>query len=248
MPPDPLVSWVATHVGTVRKHNEDSFVDRGDLGLWAVADGAGGHARGDVASRMVADALNGVPPDLSATEMLAEVRQRMTDTNAALRLAESGAAISASTVVILIARHDHFACLWAGDSRAYLLRDGVMTQVTRDHSLVQELVDAGHISAEEAETHPNANVITRAIGSDDELELDKVTDRLLPGDRFLLCSDGLCKTLPEALLGRLLATPVGPADLLIAATLEHRGRDNVTAVVVDVPAVLVWPVSNFLPD
>ncbi len=229
-----FVSWAATHVGTVRKHNEDSLVDRSDLGLWAVADGAGGHSRGDVASRMVADALEGLPPSLSASEVLSEVRQRMTDTNAALRASVTPPQISASTVVVLIARGEHYACLWAGDSRAYLLRGGTMTQVTRDHSLVQEMVEAGAIRAEDAESHPNANVITRAVGSGDELDLDKVTDRLLPGDRFLLCSDGLCKTLPDALTAELLASSGDPTGNLIQATLEHHGRDNVTAVVVDV--------------
>jgi len=229
-----FISWAATHVGTVRKHNEDSFVERGDLGVWAVADGAGGHARGDVASRMVAEALEGLPSNLTPAEVLAEIRKRMTETNTALRASTAPDEISASTVVILIARGDHFACLWAGDSRAYLLRDGVMTQITRDHSLVQEMVEAGAIKAEDAESHPNANVITRAIGSEDDLDLDKVSDRLMPGDRFLLCSDGLCKTLPEQMLAELLAIADDPAERLIEATLRHRGRDNVTAVVVDV--------------
>jgi serine/threonine protein phosphatase Stp1 len=230
------MSWAATHVGTVRKHNEDAYVDRCDLGLWAVADGAGGHKRGDVASRMVVEALEAIPPNLSATEVLAEVRQRMSDINAALRENIDGEPydISASTVVILVARADHFACLWAGDSRAYLLRDGQMIQVTRDHSLVQELVDAGEIEADQAENHPNANIITRAVGSDDDLELDKMSNRLAPGDRFLLCSDGLCKTVPEAELAVLLASPTSPAERLIEATLALQGRDNVTAVVVDV--------------
>jgi serine/threonine protein phosphatase Stp1 len=232
-----FMSWAATHVGTVRKHNEDSLVDRCDLGLWAVADGAGGHAKGDVASRMVAEALEAIPPDLSATEVLAEVRQRMADTNTALRsFQKQEHDITATTVVILVARADHFACLWAGDSRAYLLRDGQMVQITRDHSLVQELVDAGEISADEAESHPNANIITRAVGSGDDLELDKVSNHLVPGDRFLLCSDGLCKTLPEVELAALLATANAPATRLIEATLAHRGRDNVTAVVVDILA------------
>jgi serine/threonine-protein phosphatase Stp1 len=234
---DRFRSWAATHVGTVRKHNEDSLVDRRDLGLWAVADGAGGHAKGDVASRMVAEALEAIPPDLSAGEMLTEVRQRMADVNAALRsFRKQENDISATTVVILVARGDHFACLWAGDSRAYLLRDGQMAQISRDHSLVQELVNAGEISAEQAESHPNANVITRAVGSGDELELDKVSNRLMSGDRFLLCSDGLSKTLPEAELAALLATPDAPATRLVEATLARRGRDNLTAVVVDILA------------
>ncbi|HET6610194.1 MAG TPA: protein phosphatase 2C domain-containing protein [Rhodopila sp.] len=229
-----FVSWASTHVGTVRKHNEDSLVDRSDLGLWAVADGAGGHSRGDVASRMAAQALEGIPPNLSASDVLAEIRQRMQETNAALRASVAPPQISATTVVVLIARGDHYACLWAGDSRAYLLRNGTMAQVTRDHSLVQEMVEAGAIRAEDAESHPNANVITRAVGSGDELDLDKITDRLLPGDRFLLCSDGLCKTLPDSLTAELLASSEDPSEKLIQATLEHRGRDNVTAVVIDI--------------
>ncbi len=232
---DRFTCWATTHVGTVRNHNEDALVNRPDLGMWAVADGAGGHARGDVASRMVVEALESIPPGLPASEMLVEIRQRMTETHAALlgppEIARRD--ISATTVVVVIARGDHFACLWAGDSRAYLLRDGVMTQITRDHSLVQEMVDAGAIRAEDAESHPSANVITRAVGADGELELDKVTSRLQAGDRFLLCSDGLCKTLSDAETAVLLAG-AAPSEHLIAATLEHRGRDNVTAVVFEV--------------
>ncbi len=235
-----FISWASTHVGTVRSHNEDALVNRPDLGLWAVADGAGGHSRGDVASKMIVEALEAIPPGLTAGEMLLEVRQRVTEAHEALRGSpdDENHVISASTVVVLIARGDHFACLWAGDSRAYLLRDGQMTHVTKDHSLVQELVDAGAITAEEAETHPSANVITRAVGSDGDLDLDKVTSNLMPGDRFLLCSDGLCKTVPEHEIADLLATPPpeGPAEPLIAATLKHRGRDNVTAVVMEVIA------------
>ena len=228
-----FASWAATHVGTVRKHNEDSLVDRSDLSLWAVADGAGGHSRGDVASQSVKAALESLTGDMTPGEVLAEVRQRMADVNATLRASVQPPEICATTVVVLIARGEHYACLWAGDSRAYLLRDGVMTQVTRDHSLVQEMVEAGALRAEDAESHPNANVITRAVGSGDELDLDKVTDRLVPGDRFLLCSDGLCKTIPDSLTAKLLASN-DPAENLIQAALEHRGRDNVTAVVVDV--------------
>ncbi len=229
-----FASWATTHPGSVRRHNEDALVDRPDLGLWAVADGAGGHAHGDVASRMVANALEALPPDLSATQMTAAVRQRMIDVNAALRGDPGAQDLSASTVAILIARGNHFACLWAGDSRIYRLRDGIMTQITHDHSLVQELVDIGEISAEDAELHPNANIITRAVGAEDDMQLDSVTGGLRPNDRFLLCSDGLCKTLPEAMLGRLLAEPADPAAGLIKASLMRRGRDNITAVVVDV--------------
>jgi protein phosphatase/serine/threonine-protein phosphatase Stp1 len=229
-------SWATTHAGNVRRHNEDALLDRRDLGLWAVADGAGGHARGDVASRMVIETLAAIPPDLGASEMLAEVRQRIAAAHAELQAMHNGEDISATTVVVLIARDGHFACLWAGDSRAYLLRANELVQITHDHSMVQELLDASVISPAEAEGHPNANIITRAVGAEGELELDTVTDRLQPGDRFLLCSDGLCKELPAAALAELLAgnAPRSPTERLVQAALLRPARDNITAVAVEV--------------
>jgi protein phosphatase/serine/threonine-protein phosphatase Stp1 len=232
-------SGSATHNGAVRKYNEDRLVDRAELGLWAVADGAGGHQAGEVASGMIADALNAIPSGLAASEMLAQVRLRIGDVHAALcteAAARGPSTVIASTVVILIATGSHFACLWAGDSRVYLLRHGEMRQITRDHSLVQELVEQGNIRPEDAEGHPHANVITRAVGAEAELfELDKVSGQLLAGDRFLLCSDGLCKTLSDPELGQLLASGGGPdiTDAMIAAALARQVNDNVTAVVVE---------------
>jgi protein phosphatase/serine/threonine-protein phosphatase Stp1 len=225
-----------------RKHNEDTYVDRPDLGLWAVADGAGGHHAGEVASGMIRESLEAIPPGLSASELLAEVRNRIEMTHDALRAEAERRGpdvIIASTVVVMLARNDFFACLWAGDSRAYLLRDGVLQQITRDHSLVQELVESGVIRPEEAEHHPRANVITRAVGAElDDFLLDKVSGRIQLGDRFLLCSDGLCKTVPEhelaALLGEKGSPP--PPDTLIAAALALNASDNVTAVMVEAAA------------
>ncbi len=227
-------SWANSHPGAVRAHNEDSFVDRPDIGLWAVADGAGGHDAGELASGMLKEELEAIPPGLSASELLAQVRLRVEDVHQALRekAAERGPrSVIASTLVVLLARDGHYACLWAGDARAYLLRDGVIVQVTRDHSLVQELVDAGAITAEEAEGHPRANVITRAIGAAEALELDKVSNRLVVGDRFLLCSDGLNKTLSDVELAGLLSDP-DPAERLIAEALARRASDNITVVAI----------------
>jgi protein phosphatase/serine/threonine-protein phosphatase Stp1 len=236
-----LRSWAMTHPGMKRSHNEDTFVNRPDLGIWAVADGAGGHSAGEVASGMIAEALEAMPPGLSAAELLAEVRVRIRSTHDALReeaLRRGEHVTIASTVVVMLARNEHFACLWAGDSRAYLLRNGELRQITRDHSLVQELVDAGVVRAEDAEKHPRANVITRAVGADleDAFDLDKVSDRLMPGDRFLLCSDGLCKTLPADELAQLLGADTGvpPPQALVAAALTMNASDNVTAVTVEV--------------
>jgi protein phosphatase/serine/threonine-protein phosphatase Stp1 len=233
-------SWAMTDVGAVRKHNEDNMLCRPDLGLWVVADGAGGHDSGEVASGMIVAELDRLPAHLSGAEVLAEVRLTLARVHAALR-AEAAArgpnAMIASTFIALILRDRHFACLWAGDSRAYLLHRGVLRQISRDHSLVQELVDSGNLAPEDAERHPHANIITRAVGADTEvLELDKVIGQAEPGDRFLLCSDGLSKTLSEAEISSLLAAPDGvpPPELLIAAALAHRVNDNVTAVVVEV--------------
>ena len=237
-----LRSWATSHPGMKRKHNEDTYVDRPDLGLWAVADGAGGHHAGEVASGMIRESLEAIPPGLSASELLAEVRNRIEMTHDALRAEAERRGpdvIIASTVVVMLARNDFFACLWAGDSRAYLLRDGVLQQITRDQSLVQELVESGVIRPEEAEHHPRANVITRAVGAElDDFLLDKVSGRIQLGDRFLLCSDGLCKTVPEHELAALLGEKGGPPppDTLIAAALALNASDNVTAVMVEAAA------------
>jgi len=228
-------SWSVSHPGSVRTHNEDALVDRPEIGLWAVADGAGGHDAGEVASGMLKASLEAIPPGLSASELLAQVRLRVADVHQALREAAEARgprSIIASTLVVLLARDGHFACLWAGDARAYVLRDGTLTQVTRDHSLVQELIEAGAITPEEAEGHPRANVITRAVGAAEELELDKVSNRLAAGDRFLLCSDGLNKTLSDPELAALLAGPA-PAEMLVDTALSRRATDNVTVVAIE---------------
>lgn len=234
-----LRSWATTHPGMKRKHNEDAYVDRPDLGLWAVADGAGGHHAGEVASGMIRESLEAIPAGLSASELLSEVRTRIEMTHEALRAEaqkRGSDVIIASTIVVMLARNDYYACLWAGDSRAYLLRDGALQQITRDHSLVQELVESGVIRPEEAEHHPRANVITRAVGADlDDFALDKVSGRIQVGDRFLLCSDGLCKTVPDGELASLLGDSAGvpPPETLVAAALALNASDNVTAVAVE---------------
>lgn len=231
-------SCAATHAGTADRLNEDAYVNRPDLGLWAVADGAGGHASGEIASAEVATILQSIDPGLSASEMLIEVRSRLEATHARLlsEASRHGAgAMVATTVVVLMARDDHFACLWAGDSRAYLLRGQALTKITRDHSLVQVLVENGTISEAEAARHPQANVITRAVGADiDLLELDKRTGQLQAGDRLLLCSDGLSKTLPEELLAELLSgDDETAAERLVTAALMAKVTDNVTALTID---------------
>ncbi len=230
-------SGAATHAGAANRLNEDAYVNRPDLGLWAVADGAGGHESGEIASAEVAGLLQTIDSGLSAAEMLVEVRSRLEAAHTRLHAEASrhgDGAMVATTVVVLLARDDHFACLWAGDSRAYLLRDHTLTKITRDHSLVQALVESGTISEAEAIGHPQANVITRAVGADsDVLELEKRTGQLMAGDRLLLCSDGLSKTLPEERLAELLSgDEAGGAARLVMAALSAQGTDNITAVTI----------------
>jgi serine/threonine protein phosphatase PrpC len=234
-----IVSASATHVGGVRKHNEDACLDRPDIGLWVVADGMGGHQAGDVASRLIIESLGEIPPPTDAVSFITEVRARLRDSN--LRLLEEarsrGAdAVVGSTVVALLAFGTFFACLWAGDSRLYRLRHGEFRQISRDHSQVQEMVDAGMLSQEAAEHHPYANIITRAVGTSAELELDKLTDRLATDDIFLLCSDGLSKMVGDDEIAAVLhRTPLTMApQALIDAALAHGGKDNVTVITVQI--------------
>ncbi len=232
-------SFADTDTGMRRQHNEDCYVNRPDLGLWAVADGAGGHQAGDVASAMIRDALDAITPERDATTLRAEVRARLQEVPDTLRAqaAERGeGAMLASTAVVLLARGKHYAALWAGDSRIYLRRDCVLSRITRDHSRVQEMVDAGILQPDEAETHPQANIITRAVGAGAEpVAVDKVIGDIRPGDCFLLCSDGLSKTLTDDEIATYLSHPedISPSKRLMAAALLKGASDNVTAVVVE---------------
>jgi protein phosphatase/serine/threonine-protein phosphatase Stp1 len=230
-----LISHAATHPGAVRPRNEDAVLERPDIGLWVVADGAGGHGSGDVASTAIVDGLATVPPGLSAAELLAQVRITLTGVHHELQAEaerRGPGRILASTVVVMLARGEHFAMLWAGDSRAYLLRNGALTRVTRDHSLVQELVDQGTLSEDEAEHHPQANVITRAIGAQGELELDKVSGRIVEGDRYLLCTDGLFKTMSEAEIAAMIAGG-SDATAIVTEAVQRGARDNVSVIALD---------------
>jgi serine/threonine protein phosphatase Stp1 len=228
-----------THVGLRRKLNEDALLSSAERGLWAVADGMGGHEAGEVASAMVVEALSGLEGDGDARTRAAAAVAALEDANDRLRqLARSFTEdrTIGSTVVGLVADARTYTCFWAGDSRAYCARDGAILQLTRDHSLVQELVDAGMLSSEEADEHPNSNIITRAVGADAHVHIDTVTGDLQTGDVFLLASDGLTRLVEDdELLTRLSGPDVdATADDLIALALERGGPDNVSVIIVRV--------------
>ena len=230
-----------SHVGMVRAINEDACLAMPELGLWAVADGMGGHEAGDVASQMIVETLQEIPLPLTWPDFLNSVREALYDVNRRLR-EESAQHYQhrtiGSTVVVLLAHEHQCACLWVGDSRIYRLRNGQLEQLTRDHSHVQELVDQGLLTPEEAHRHPLANVITRAVGSADDLQIDEVVYPLQVGDLFLLCSDGLNKTVPDEEIARLLAHSNHNCQEAVKAfihlALMRDANDNVTTIVVNI--------------
>ncbi|MEO3433933.1 protein phosphatase 2C domain-containing protein [Inquilinus sp. CAU 1745] len=230
-----FVSAAATHVGKVRKLNEDSFLDRADLGLWVVADGMGGHSAGDFASQTIVGMLDSIPFPLDATGFEGDVVSLLNAAHRRLREESARRELRqpiGSTVVALLAHNGDFRCLWAGDSRLYRLRDKTLSQVSRDHSHVQEMVDNGVLSVEEAAAHPSANVITRAVGAYDELILDRTGDRLEPDDIFLLCSDGLNRMVSDAEIESILAHEYidEAVPIMIDLAVERGASDNVTVV------------------
>ena len=229
----------ATHTGLVRQLNEDAVLERPEIGLWALADGMGGHAQGDVASQTVMAVLQRMrpAPDLSTFVEFAE--HQITQANDyLLKLAQRGPETIGTTVVTLIAQGAHCAFLWAGDSRLYRWRRGWLQQLTTDHSKVSEYVKLGLITASEANSHPDGNLITRAVGATGNLRLECNLEALEAGDRFLLCSDGLSKHVEFQSIANLLGEGVieRVPHKLIDATLKAGASDNVTVCAVEITA------------
>jgi serine/threonine protein phosphatase PrpC len=230
-------SAALTDKGNVRSHNEDSVLELPDTGLWVVADGMGGHKAGDVASRMIVEVLAGVARKSPPSALLDEVEDRLQEVNAKLYAdsLQNDAGMSGSTVVALLAFERHCLSLWAGDSRAYRSRQGTFVQITRDHSEVQEMLDGGELTAENAgSAGVSNNVITRAVGGAQDLYLDIELRELRNNDRYLLCSDGLYKELSEEDMARHVADndPEGACQALMKQALRGTCNDNVSAIVV----------------
>ena len=227
--------WGArSDVGCVRPHNEDSYLVQSPL--FCVCDGMGGHAAGEVASSIAVETIAKTAPQSADAARLAAAVEAANAAviEAALNgLGKPGMGCTATCAYI---ENDTLAIAHVGDSRAYLLHEGTLIRVTRDHSYVEELVDAGEITADEARVHPNRSVITRALGSDPAMYADHFTLHIEEGDRLILCSDGLSSMIPDSDIGNI-ATQSSTAqicvDNLVDAALAAGGHDNVTVVVVD---------------
>ncbi|MGH9036972.1 MAG: Stp1/IreP family PP2C-type Ser/Thr phosphatase, partial [Acidimicrobiia bacterium] len=223
-----------TDVGRGRPANEDTFLVDHDDRLYAVADGMGGHRAGEVASATAIDALqaafaDGAPLDQAVGEANAAVFAKA---SANLDMRGMGTTLTAAALL-----DDHRVLLGhVGDSRAYLMRGGGVTQITEDHSLVEQLVREGRLSPEEAASHPQKAIITRALGIDPEVEVDTYPVDLRPGDRLLLCSDGLTNMLADTAIAGVLrrqSDPQAAAEQLVDLAYEAGGDDNITVVVID---------------
>lgn len=225
---------IDSHTGNVRKLNEDSFEAAPDIGLWLVADGVGGHESGEVASELTRSTISSSyrqRGDLvkAVEEAHTVVCKAITD--------KAGGANMASTVVALTLQGLDFQIAWVGDSRAYLW-NGALRLLTRDHSVVEEMVSSGEITREEGDTHPSRHIITRCIGmaSNSPIQVASLSGTLVPGESLLLCSDGLNDSVSGELIANIMSS-VPAADgrvaELIAAALKGGGRDNITVAVID---------------
>jgi len=230
----------ATDVGRVRSNNQDQFVARDDVGLWAVADGMGGHRGGEVASEIACDMV-ARSFDRHTIDGLVEAIEQAN--NAVFRAGASDpdlTGMGTTIVALAVVEHDDdelLAIANVGDSRGYRWSEGELDQLTTDHSLVADLVREGSLSPDEAAVHPQRNILTRVLGVYDDVPVDAFAVEPRHGDRYLLCSDGLFNEVPEddiAAVLRRVPDPADAADELVRQAREAGGRDNITVVVVDV--------------
>jgi protein phosphatase len=225
----------ASHVGLVRDRNEDNYLVRPEAGIWAVADGMGGHNHGDLASDTVIKALQSIDGASSAEELLAVCENRIFEANSRLRELghQCDDAIIGTTVAVLLVFDGYFACIWCGDSRIYLIRQGIIAQMSCDHTEVQDLITRGVLTAEEAVTWSGSNAITRAIGALDSPELEMRSGPIDMGDIFVLCTDGLTRHVQDNEILSVVTNsgPQTACDQLVQLTLDRGAFDNITVIV-----------------
>ena len=229
-------SGSCSHVGRVREVNEDACLEQPGRGLWAVADGMGGHALGEFASRLAIYSLTDLAPSPDLAHYVALAQERLQAANRRLRdeAARRDVPLIGTTIAALLVAQRECACLWAGDSRIYLYRNGRLRQLTRDHSEVEAARSRRARKADDTLHLPASNVITRALGAEDTIAIDCETIEVVDGDVFLLCSDGLSNEVADAAIEQALlpGNCRQAPQALIDLALEHGGRDNITAVVV----------------
>ena len=231
-----------SHPGKVRTNNEDAMFASASLGIFAVADGMGGHERGEWASAAIVDGLREVPGQGDFDTLLDTVSSAIHAANATIYAEAQDKHVSmGSTAVALVLKDARFAVMWAGDSRCYVLRDGALHQLSRDHTRVQEMLDRGLLTQEQSVGHPMGHVLSRAVGVGQDVELDGIADEASAGDVFLLCSDGLYGVVSDEEIAGMMsnASLVDAASALIELCLTRGAPDNVTVVLVRVSEITV---------
>ena len=228
----------SSHVGRVRSMNEDAYAVTDQV--FAVADGMGGHLAGEVASAMAAESLRRLSGSVSSEDVINSVIAANLAILTLSRRDASHRGMGTTLTGMAVVRNDgqpRLVVVNVGDSRTYRLRAGRLEQISIDHSYVQELVTAGHISANEARVHPQRNIVTRALGIEAAIGIDVWTLPIVRGDRFLSCSDGLVDEILDETICDVLCEfpePQAAAEELVRLANAHGGRDNTTVVVVDV--------------
>jgi serine/threonine protein phosphatase PrpC len=236
------INWscsAESNVGMVRKINEDSILMNADAGLWAVADGMGGYEAGDVASNMIVSSLSEIKKHEYLYSFVDDVEDKLIDTNNRIleysEIMHDGRMLG-STIISLLIQGQVGVCVWVGDSRLYRIRNNELQQVSRDHSHVQELIDQGLITPEEAEHHPEGNIITRAVGTGSDLYVDISAFNIQLGDKYLLCSDGLYNAVSEYEILQCIIDNDDDLDVtvnkLIQLALDYGAPDNVSVIFV----------------
>lgn len=223
-----------TDTGLARSENEDCHASLPAQQVWLVADGMGGHDNGRFASQTIVESARAAALPEGLEQACYALGDAIHAANAKIyQTSREAGKMMGSTVVALVVRDGDFAVMWAGDSRAYLFRDDQLIQLTRDHSQVQELMDRGMLTAEEAADHPMRHVLARAVGVQEELQIDAIRDTVNKGDLFLLCSDGLHGVVEESQIAEILREHGNAgAQKLIEASLDKGAPDNVTVVLV----------------
>ncbi|MCL1985380.1 MAG: serine/threonine-protein phosphatase [Betaproteobacteria bacterium] len=228
-------SWGWTQQGNIKTENQDSFLNWAEGLLWAVADGVGGSEHGGAASHLIAKHLTRVATPDSLDTHIKNVRNELKQINSLVHEgSQKMGTTAASTVVVLLMGGNEAACLWAGDSRCYLFRDGLLYQCTRDHTLRQQKVDQGELTVDEAKRMVQGNIITKAVGIGEDMELDEVRFSLKAGDRFLLCTDGLFNILGGEAISHYMGRQSAQAALegFKEAIHDREQPDNITFIVV----------------
>lgn len=230
------ISHAVSHPGNKRTYNQDAYFCHDDNRLWAIADGMGGHEAGEIASQTIIQSLANLAQSgrensniLNITSILEDVNQQL------FHLNHTAERTAGSTIAVVQVENEQCTCLWAGDSRIYLFRDGQLQQLSLDHSYVQELINRGELSAVEAATHKQRNIITRAIGVSEQLQFDCKKIDLQANDKILLCSDGLYNEVGNEEIAAILqySTLETASKILLDLCLSREANDNISFILVE---------------